>query len=75
MSEKTKRTDMDPQTAADQQQRRQQPGAQGTGTENKAIDEHGKLDKEKLERNQERLGVDDEHINDEMKKGDRGTYP
>lgn len=41
----------------------------------KAIDEHGKVDKEKLEENQERLGVDDEHITDEMKKGDRGTYP
>lgn len=38
-------------------------------------DEQGKVDKEHPERDQQRLGVEDENIDDAMKKGDRGTSP
>jgi hypothetical protein len=55
-------------------ERKQQPGAQGEDPR-KAIDEHGNLDRQKLEQNQERLDVGKDHKTDDMKKGDRGTFP
>jgi len=55
-------------------ERRRQPGAQGTDPRD-AIDESGNLDREKLKENQNRLGVDEDHRTEDMKKGDRGTFP
>ena len=52
----------------------QQPGAQGEDPR-KAIDEDGNVDRQKLEDNQRQLEVDKDHKTDDMKKGDRGTYP
>jgi hypothetical protein len=55
--------------------RKQQPGAQGAGMEGDAVKPDGELDDKKLKRNQERLGVDEEHKTPEMRKEHRGTFP
>jgi hypothetical protein len=76
MSEKSKSTDMDPSDAARQQTRRQQPGAQGAGTQADAVQPSGGVDEKKLKENREkRLKVGDDHKTPEMKKGHRGTFP
>ena len=55
--------------------RRRQPGAQGFGKEDKAVDSGGDVDKNKLKRNQEQLQVDEHHKTPEMRKQDRGSFP
>ena len=62
-------------TAANDETRRQQPGAQGAGTEADAVKPDGNVDEKKLERNKERLGVDEDHKTEEMRKKQRGTFP
>jgi hypothetical protein len=52
--------------AANDEDRRLQPGA---------VKPDGKVDEKKLEQNQERLGVDEEHKTEEMRKKQRGTFP
>jgi hypothetical protein len=61
--------------AADDEARRQQPGAQGGGTEADAVKPDGNVDEKKLERNKERLGVGEDHKTEEMRKKHRGTFP
>jgi hypothetical protein len=73
--EKTKVNHIDSATAAGQQTRRQQPGAQDAGKEADAIKESGNVDPGKLKENRDRLGVDSDHKTPDMKKGDRGTFP
>lgn len=75
MPEKLKGTDIDPKTVDQQQTRRQQPGAQNAGKEADAIDESGKVDEGKLNKNRERMGVGPDHKTPDMKKGRRGTFP
>lgn len=77
-SEKTpklKGSEIDTETAAQQRERRLQPGAQGAGREGDAIDEAGNVDREKLKENQERLQQTPEHKTKEMEKRRRGTFP
>jgi hypothetical protein len=72
---KLKGSDIDSETAASQDTRRLQPGAQGAGKEAKALDESGELNESKLRENQERLRQTPEHKTPEMDKKDRGTFP
>jgi hypothetical protein len=72
---KLKGSDIDTETAASQDTRRLQPGAQGAGKEAKAIDESGNLERDKLKKNQERLRQTPEHKTPEMDEDDRGTFP
>jgi hypothetical protein len=72
---KLKGSDIDSETAASQDTRRLQPGAQGAGKEAKALDESGELNESKLRENQERLRQTPEHKTPEMEKKDRGTFP
>ena len=44
-------------STANDETRRQQPGAQGAGMDADAVKPDGNVDEKKLERNQERLGV------------------
>ena len=62
-------------TAANDETRRQQPGAQGAGMDADAVKPDGNVDEKKLERNQERLGVGEDHKTEEMRKKHRGTFP
>lgn len=52
---------------------RQQPGAQGAGTD--AVDPAGNLHRGKLKQNQKRLQVDADHKTSDMRKKHRGTFP
>jgi len=61
--------------AANDEDRRLQPGAQGAGMDADAVKPDGNVDEKKLEQNQERLGVDEEHKTEEMRKKHRGTFP
>jgi hypothetical protein len=69
MTARPKDSDIDPATA-DQQQRKQQPGAQGFGKDGDAREDEGKL-----RQNQERLNVGPDHKTPEMEKEHRGTFP
>ena len=55
--------------------RKQQPGAQGAGLDADALDPAGNVDEKKLEQNQERLGVGEDHKTEDMRKKQRGTFP
>jgi hypothetical protein len=55
--------------------RRQQPGAQDAGKEHDALEEGGKIDKQKLKDNQDQLQVGQDHKTDDMRKKHRGTFP
>jgi hypothetical protein len=58
-----------------EQNRRRQPGAQGFGKDDKAVDSAGEIDKDKLKRNQEQLQVDEHHKTPDMQKQERGSFP
>jgi hypothetical protein len=74
--EKLKGPDVGPEKAARRHRRRVKPGAQGRGTEAKAINPSGKVNAVKLKRNRrERLGVGPGHRTPKMQKRQRGTYP
>jgi hypothetical protein len=75
MREKIKGSHIDTETAAQSRTRRQQPGAQGAGTGRDALSASGSLQKPKLRKNQERLGVKPDHKTKEMAKQRRGTFP
>lgn len=51
------------------------PGAQGEGTEKKAYDSSGNLDKEKLRENRKELGETPDGKTPEMDEGKKGTFP
>ena len=61
--------------AANDENRKIQPGAQGAGLEADALKPDGEVDPKKLEQNQERLHVGEDHMTEEMRKKHRGTFP
>lgn len=75
MSERPKGPEIDPPTAVEQGQRRQNAGAPGRRNQADALEPSGGVNPEKLRLNQQRLHVGSDHKTDAMKKGKRGTYP
>jgi len=75
MARADKATTRPQQDAANDGDRRLQPGAQGAGMDADAVKPDGNVDEKKLEQNQERLGIDEEHKTEEMRKKHRGTFP
>ena len=75
MSEKPKGSEIDQEKAVQQGERRQVPGTPGRRNEADAIEPSGDVNPEKLQKNQDRLHVGQDHKTDEMRKGKRGSYP